>query len=298
MRTSQRVIIIGWDGAGHFVQKAHTPRLDGIARGGVIGYEAQTVMPTISAQCWGSLLHGVAPEKHGLTNDIAARETYAANSPYPSVFRVVREQEPDAKLAAFSSWNPINTGIIEEGLEVHKGTAETEELAEEEAARLPETATAGIPRVTRKDRRIALAAAGYIREHPDFRLLFVQFDLPDAAGHQEGYDTPHQWRSIESTDEHTGLILDALEEQGLMADSLLILVSDHGGGGAHPNDHGSDHPMDRNIFWCCAGPGIAAGARLTDSFTITDTAAVAIRALGLSVPGAWEARVPEGLFRN
>ncbi|TYP72354.1 alkaline phosphatase family protein [Paenibacillus methanolicus] len=296
MGECQRVVIIGWDGAGNFVRQAQTPTLDNIAARGVIGYEAQTVMPTISAQCWGSLLHGVSPEKHGLTNDIAARESFAADSPYPSLFRVIREREPNAKLAAFSSWHPINAGIIEDGLDVHKETAEAEALADEEAARLPETTTAGIQRITRKDKKIALAAASYIRANPDFRLLFVQFDLPDAAGHQEGYDTGHQWRSIESTDEHTGIIEDALEAEGLLENSLLILVSDHGGGGEHPNDHGSGHPMDRSIFWCCAGPGIAAGNRLDERITITDTAAVAARALGLPMPEAWDARVPEGLF--
>ncbi|MFB9328361.1 alkaline phosphatase family protein [Paenibacillus aurantiacus] len=297
MGACKRVVIIGWDGAGNFVQKARTPRLDAIADRGVIGYEAQTVMPTISAQCWGSLLHGVAPEKHRLTNDIAAKKTYAGDSPYPSIFRVIREQEPNAKLAAISSWDPINTGIIEEGLGIHKATAAAEELSEEEAARLPETTTAGIQRITRKDRQIALTAASYIRAHPDFRLLFVQFDLPDSAGHQEGYDTGHHWRSIESTDEHTGIILDAITEQELMEDCLIILVSDHGGGGAHPNDHGSDHPMDRHIFWCCAGPGIATEFHLDERFEITDTAAVVAKALGLQAPAEWEARVPEGLFR-
>ncbi|WP_053375094.1 alkaline phosphatase family protein [Paenibacillus sp. FJAT-27812] len=267
----ERVFIIGWDGAGNFVRAAHTPNLDRLISSGTFAFNAQTVSPTISAQCWGALLHGVGPDKHGLTNERASEFTYPDDSMYPSIFRIVHNGIPDAKMAAFSVWNPINHGIIESSIGVHK--------------------------VAMNDRELPLAAAAYIRENPDLKLMFIGLDLPDAAGHQYGYNTPEQLQAIEETDAHTGIILRAIEESGIFEDSLIIVVSDHGGGGEHPQQHGSDHPSDKTIFWGCAGPGIQQGASLQGDFFITDTAEVVIRALGLDTPDNWEAKLPEGLFQ-
>lgn len=272
MEKIARVFIIGWDGAGNFVKAAHTPHLDRLIRRGTFSFDAQTVSPTISAQCWGALLHGVGPDKHGLTNEIAGENTYPDDSPYPSIFKVVRDSIPNAKLAAFSVWNPINHGIIESSIGVHK--------------------------VSLNDRDLPLAAAAYIRENPDLKLMFIGLDLPDAAGHQFGYNTPEQLHAIEETDESTGAIIRAIEETGLLDDSLIIVVSDHGGGGVHSHDHGSDHPSDKTIFWGCAGPGIKPDTSLLGDFIITDTAEVVIRALGLTAPDTWEAKLPEGLFEE
>ncbi|SDD18087.1 Type I phosphodiesterase / nucleotide pyrophosphatase [Paenibacillus sp. UNCCL117] len=282
-----RVFLIGWDGAGSFIRSALTPRLDNLTANGILSLDARTVSPTISAQCWGSLLHGVSPDKHGLTNDKASWQPYPGDSPYPSIFGVVRESLPEAKLASFSSWSPINDGIIESDIGVHKETAELPEMAEEEAG-----GDSSLSRLAKKERSLALAAASYVRSNPDVKLMFVQFDLPDAAGHQDGYNTPGQIRAIEQTDAHTGILLDAIQAAGLMEDSLFIFASDHGGGGADPFDHGSDHPLDTTIFWGCAGPGIFPGATLDADFILTDTAAVVVHALGLDAPSTWEAKLP------
>ncbi|WP_231571486.1 hypothetical protein [Gordoniibacillus kamchatkensis] len=62
METISRVVIIGWDGAGNFVKDANTPNLDRLVRSGAgaLSLDARTASPTISAQCWGSLMHGVS----------------------------------------------------------------------------------------------------------------------------------------------------------------------------------------------------------------------------------------------
>jgi hypothetical protein len=91
--------------------------------------------------------------------------------------------------------------------------------------------------------------------------------------------------------------LRAIEETGLLEDSLIIMVSDHGGGGEHAYQHGSDHPSDKTIFWGCTGPGIKPNTSLQGELVITDTAEVVIRALGLN-SRSWEAKLPEGLFNE
>ncbi|OCT11359.1 nucleotide pyrophosphatase [Paenibacillus pectinilyticus] len=271
MNTCQRVIIIGWDGAGTFVRDAHTPNLDRLFATGAHTLEAQTASPTISAECWGSLLHGVNPVKHGLNNNKAGAELFPDDSPYPSIFRVAREAFPHAQLAAYSAWKPINDGIIEPSIDVHK--------------------------ISIPDGELVHAIATYIEENPDFKLLYVQLDLPDAAGHQHGYNTPGQLRAIEETDRHMGVIIEALVEADLLKDSLIIAVTDHGGGGEDAFNHGSDHPLDKTIFWGCAGPGIVPGTQLAH-VDIADTAAVVAHALGLEAPASWEAKLPVGLFHS
>lgn len=211
-------------------------------------------------------MHGVSPDQHGLTNRKASEETFPDDSLYPSVFRVVREADPKAELASFCAWKPINSGIIESNIDVHK--------------------------VSMPDRELAHAAAEYISEHPDLRLMFLAFDLPDAEGHRHGYNTREQMASITETDELIGIVLRAIERAGMMDDSLIIMVSDHGGGGVNTHDHGSDHPMDQTIFWGCTGPGVRPGSGIAGGITITDTAAVVLRVIGLEAPPTWEAEVP------
>ncbi|GIP26825.1 nucleotide pyrophosphatase [Paenibacillus sp. J23TS9] len=267
----QRVFILGMDGAGNFIQNTETPNIDAFLQKGAVTYNAQAQSPTISAECWGSILHGVIPEKHQLNNDIAATQVYPSDSPYPSVFRLAREAWPEAKLAAFSSWTPINSGIIEEDLGIHKES-------------LPDAELVG-------------AIQSYLEQNNDVKLLYMQLDEPDGAGHKYGYgpDSPEYLKAISKNDELFGLVLESIEKRGLLEDSLVILLTDHGGGGDHKYSHGSDHPMDKNVFWGCVGPGIEAGAALPELF-IVDTAAVAAYALGLKQPDSWDAKVPVSLF--
>ena len=95
------VVIIGVDGAGAFFKEAETPAFDRIFKNGAVTYNMLTSIPTISAECWGSLLHGVEPEKHGLTNRKCMEFPYPADSPYPSIFRVLRSARPDARMGSF-----------------------------------------------------------------------------------------------------------------------------------------------------------------------------------------------------
>ena len=108
MYTYKRVALIGVDGAGNFFRQAHTPNIDRIFEGGSVAYDTYTATPSISAECWGSMLHGVTPEIHRLSNGLASTVPYDPKSPFPSVFRIIRENDPDCELASFCNWNPIN----------------------------------------------------------------------------------------------------------------------------------------------------------------------------------------------
>ena len=166
----KHVVILGVDGGGAFFQKTSTPNLDTIFDKGAVTYEWKAVFPTISAQNWGSMLHGVLPEFHRLTNSIVASMPYDPASPYPSIFRVVREAMPEAVLASFCNWDPVNIGIIEDGLGVHKWNG-------------PD------------DPAVADAVVSYL-EGQKPTLLFVHFDSCDGAGHGSGYGSTNHLAAI------------------------------------------------------------------------------------------------------
>jgi phosphopentomutase len=185
--------------------------------------------------------------------------------------KLARQTWPNCKLAAFSCWAPINTGIIERSSACHSISLPDPELAE--------------------------AAAVYIQANSDLRIMFIQFDKIDTSGHEFGYGSQPFLNKITETDGYVGIILDAIHHAGLWDDSLIILTADHGGGGDNAYSHGSDHPLDMTIFWSCYGPGIIQG-EMSSEVNIKDTSAVVATALGLPIPEKWEAITPKGLFKN
>ena len=262
----KRVAILGVDGMGRFNSKADTPCMDELFANGAVTYGALTSIPTISGQCWGSMLLGVGPKTHGLTNAIASTQPYDIASPCPSIFRVTREAMPDARLAAFSNWNPINTGIIEENLGVHKETGGS-------------------------DAEVCEKILAYLDSN-DPALLFVQFDEVDGAGHKFGYGAKLFLEKITWNDALIGRIVAKYREKGWAEDTLFIVSADHGGNRFH--GHGGRSRNEKMIFIGCAGKTVKAGS--TGKMNVKDIAAVAAHALGLEAPAVWTAKVPEGIF--
>ena len=107
----KHVVIIGVDGGGAFFKDTDTPRCDEIFNGQATTYRSKTSFPTISAQCWGSILHGVLPEFHKLTNESIKTTPYPDNSLYPSIFRVAREAMPEAEFHIY----PLSPAFITQG---------------------------------------------------------------------------------------------------------------------------------------------------------------------------------------
>ena len=215
------------------------------------------------------MLLGVTPEFHGLTNSVVSSRPYPIDSEFPSVFRVIRENMPDAKLASFCNWNPINFGIIEDNLGVVKGTAGSDDAVTD------------------------LVCDYLAKNVPTF--LFVQFDNVDGAGHGNGYGTPKHLEQIEKTDGYIQRIYDACAQNGMLDSTLFIVDADHGGKGT---SHGGWSDGEKYIMYAAAGPGVEAGA--IGEMGVRDSAAVVLYALGLAdkQPETWTARVPSGLFKG
>lgn len=258
----KRVFIIGIDGArGAAVREAVTPNIDEVIAKGVVTYSAKTALPSASFEAWGAMFHGVGAEKHKLGGGGACPE----DTPWPSFMKIAKLARPEVKCASFSCWEPINTQIIEQSCECHCVSLPDPELVE--------------------------AATKYICSRPP-DLFFMQLDFIDGAGHSHGYRSPEYLKQISATDILVGRMLDSIRDAGVFDESLIILLSDHGGEGT---SHGSDHPDCMNILWACCGPGVKSGVKLESEMNIMDTAAIVADAIGLSAPEGWDAVVPEGI---
>lgn len=269
----KHVIVVGIDGAGAFIRDAYTPHFDRIFENGAVTYSALSSRPTISAECWGSMLLGVGPEVHGLTNDVVSSRPYPADAPFPSLFRRIREALPNAELGSFCDWDPITFGIVEPDL--------------------------GVAHDTAPDDALTPIICDYIRaKKPTF--LFIQFDSVDGAGHASGYGTPHHLRRIHEVDELLFAVYAAAEEAGMLSDTLFIAVADHGG--TNPPDGGGSHggwtDAEKYVTFAAAGKTVKKG-EIAD-MNIRDLAAVVLRALGLEIPAfdesGWTSQIPDGFF--
>lgn len=274
-RKFSHIIVIGVDGAGSWFKDADTPNFDKIFKNGAITYSALSSKPTISAECWGSMLMGVGPEIHGLTNGIVSSTPYDVKSPFPSLFRRIRESLPEAVLGSYCDWNPITYGIVENDLGVAHDTAHDTELTP--------------------------IVCDYIREKkPDF--LFIHFDSVDGAGHKSGYGLPEFIKRINEVDELIGDVYDSVKESDMLEDTLFIVIADHGGTNDENNSgsHGGWTDEEKYVTFAATGKGI--NKTEIKEMNIRDLAAIVLYAMGIESPefdeSGWTSQIPEGLFMD
>jgi hypothetical protein len=117
--------------------------------------------------------------------------------------------------------------------------------------------------------------ANYVGHKANFDLMFVHLPNPDLTGHAQGWMSPGYLDKVTHADLLFGRLIAALP-----ADAVVIVTADHGG---HDYGHGADVPIDRQIPWMIRGPGIKHGFVVTRPITTMDTAATALKLLGLQL---------------
>ena len=269
------VVVVGLDGAGAFIKDAKTPEFDRIFSNGALTYDALTSFPSISAECWGSMIFGVAPEVHGLTNEIVWKREYPCDSQIPSIFKRIRQARPEAKLGAYCEWKPIAMGMIEKNVNVAS--------------------------VSMKDDELTPVICDYIKkEKPNF--LFIHFDSIDAAGHRSGYGNPPHLQRIGEVDALIGMVYNAVCDAGILEDTLFIVVADHGGtqlpsGGGM---HGGWTDEEKYVTLALTGKSVVKG--YIENANVRDISAIVLHALGIEVPkfdeGGWTSQLPAGIFQD
>lgn len=262
------VAVIGVDGGGSFFKNTSTPNIDSIFANGATTYNCYTPV-SISAQSWGSMLHGVTADYHKLTNSSIASNRYPTNSDYPSIFRVIREAKPSVALASIVGWPEINYGIVEEGFGVTKlqGNSTDDSIVRDQACNYLDS------------------------QIPTF--LFIQYDHVDDAGHTYGWGSANYYTAIQTVDEYIGDVFAKYEEAGVLNDTLFILTADHGGSGT---GHGGSTDDHTKVLLAVRGKTVVNGT--IGEVENRDIAAIVAYALGIEQPAGWTSRVPSGLFAD
>ena len=260
------VVFIGVDGAGEWLSKAEGFSQVFSSSSAWTG-TATSEAPSVSAQNWGSYLHGVSPSVHKCVNASIACERFPY-SQYPSVFKILREVYPNATLASFTEWNAINYGLIETSAGVYKSSDRrfcstvysTSEIMDMTLEYLESTT-------------------------PTF--LFVHIEDADDAGHGTGYGNEKHLAAVQNDMDFIKKVDAAID----YSRTLLIVATDHGGTGCI---HGGSTPEETNITIAVKGKTIAQ-MKLSDTVTPKDIAPVILKALGVKKPSFMEGDIPEGL---
>ncbi len=274
-----RVVIFGIDGMGAMYKDMDSPNFDRIFASGSISYNMISQLPTISAQNWTSMLHGVNAQSHGITNEIAYTFKFT-NKKYPSIFKLAEKKYPDAKYLSICSWSPINKGIVEYDDKIIKFD-------------LPKDGTDDIH--YEADRKcVEKFKELFVEVNP--KITFVHLDNVDENAHKYGYGDEYN-NALKYCDELIGEMYDFLDEKGLVHSTLFICVSDHGH--KYPvGGHGGESEAEKLCTLAVNGDlgNIIKG---TPGKAVThDIASIVLYALGIKQPANFDGRVPYNIFNT
>ena len=299
----EHVVIFGVDGAGGYFDKMDTPGFDSVFKNpsmpSSVTYKGLSQYPTISAQNWGSMIHGVRCQKHKLTNAIADTKKYT-DTKYPSFFKVYAERHPEEMNSLYSvvHWTPINYGIIEDMPQINKISVQEDlkEEANDENANAEDCETEKKELTSEEVDDLVAERTIEIINTQNPKILFTHFDCVDSAGHGYGWDKPEFVQAMKKADECIAKIYQACVAKGWKDNTLFICISDHGhetwGG------HGSNNYNVRCVTFAVAGNKGNVINGEPGHVVTQDMASVVLYALGEKQPDSWESKVPKHMFSS
>ena len=233
---------------------------------------AHSVVPSISAQNYISMLHGLPwgtmPSEYRADNSRAGQEYFAdfdkTTDQFPSVFKVLQAANPTQGGKAFAEWSPILNGIIEPDAAVSTKISSSLKSFQD--------------------------VADYIGQ-PEFNntaLTYMQSDYMDHTGHTTGFYNDIYWGEYAKYDALFKSVMDKLISTGHIHDTLVIANADHGGLG---RGHGQDTTQtNTNIFMALGGETVDNGRRLKGGSN-ADISSLVLNALNVAQPASMTGEV-------
>ena len=224
----KKVLLIGIDGCRtDALLAAHSAALDSLmAHAWFNGYCDRGPF-TVSGPGWSTILHGVFPDKHGVTSNDFPPTRY---DEWPDMFHYLRLWNPNLSLATVSHWDNFLR------------------ISSQEDYALPVSSDAEV-----RDQAL------YLLNNCTPDVLLLHFDDVDAAGHDDGFspNVPAYMQAIRQTGEYVNDIMQAVQarEQQYGEEWLVWVVTDHGGNGT--GHGGQDNlPETRYVFLMGRLPGM------------------------------------------
>lgn len=266
-----KVLLIGIDGVRPDVlAEVPTPNIDALAAGGSFTARTRTTTPSVSGPSWSSMLTGVWPNKHGVTDNDFDGRRYDA---FPDFLTRIESTRPELATFAAVDWLPL--------MEIDGGGPTISEAVD---VRVP---LDGYERGwAAGDLEVTAAAVAHLSEaDPD--ALFVYLGNPDETSHEHGSIGAEYRDAIALADQHVGRLVEAIRARpGYPSENWLVIVStDHGR--REDGGHGGDSPMEMTTFIPVSGPAAERGPPTRDTF-IVDVAVTALTHLGIEIDPAWE----------
>lgn len=269
----KHVVIIGLDGFGSYaVEKADMPNLKKLMAEGSYTLHKRTVLPSSSAVNWASMFMGAGPTMHGYTE-------WGSQTPeipfiqkndgglFPSIFSQIKKEIPHSKTAAIYSWGGIGYLIEKKSLDID------------------------IP--TEGDEELTLKKTEDVLKNEKPTLTFIHFDEPDGVGHNKGHDTPEYYEELKNVDKRIGKIIEAIKEAGIASQTLVTIVSDHGG---KDKGHGGKSIEEVETPWIFWGAGVAKGKEIKTPTIVYDLAPTLAHALEINAHSIWRGKTIEEFF--
>jgi len=273
----EHIILVGFDGFSSYSlnQGAEMPTLRKLMAEGAYTVENRSVLPSSSAVNWASMFMGAGPELHGYTEwgsrvpELPSRVVNSDNR-FPNIFGLYREKAPDAEIGYIYEWEGLNYLVDTLAMSFRQQVPMNEEN--------PDGCTP--------------VAVQYIKEKkPNF--CAVLFDQPDGAGHGFGWESPEYFAKLTHLDQCLKQIIQAVEEAGIMEETVILVVSDHGG---IDKGHGGKTMNEMQTPIVFYGKGIKKGFYFPESTMVYDIAGTLAYMLDVEQPQVWIARPIMSVF--
>lgn len=200
--------------------------------------------PTISANGYNSLLTATWVNKHNVWGNDIKNPNYN----YWTIFRYLKNDQPDKTIGIFSTWTDNRTKLAGESLPA------TGNLKFDYAFDGYELDTAQFPHDKLSlythliDERVSQEAAKCIRQNaPD--LSWVYLEYTDDMGHGYG-DSPQMEQAIAFLDEQVGRIREAIEyrQKNFNENWMIVITTDHGRDSKTGRNHGGQSERERTTW--------------------------------------------------
>ena len=258
----RRVVAVILDGLRpDAIQRFNLETIHRLMVGGSWTLHGTTVAPSVTTAAVTSLMTGVSPAVHGLSGD--------------HLFI------PRAK----QHLTPIPRHLATHGLPSSGFMGQVPAIFRGVAARVGRRLGLDTLRLAGNCAVEVLAGARSTLESQRTGLIVLHLADADRAGHDAGWMTPAYADGCRRLDAAVAALVEMADD----SETLFVALADHGGGGRVPNDHESDHALDRTIPIILYGAGVV--PRPLGPARLLDVPPTILSALGVDVPRTYEGRI-------
>jgi len=268
----RRVVLVVLDGLRpDAIPRFGLTNISALARSGASTMFGRTVTPSVTACAMASLLTGAAPERHGLQSERFHIPRARGRIDHLPRLLAARGLPTSAYLRTM----PMLFSTIAHRIAAHVGVEHSRFRGEDCSAILDQA-------------RVALA------QQSD-GLILMHWPDADKVGHADGWMSDGYAAATRRLDAATGELARCIDLRDPR--TLVVALADHGGGGAVPDHHNSDHPLDTTIPIILAG-GAVRGGELPMGTSLLDVPATICWALGVPRPDSFGGRALTSCFRS